>query len=133
MELQMLLSVTDLTNNQALVYISPDSTRVRIEPTLRFILEAWTLGMKLDHRAANIDISPPVTYKHGIILFRSLFSLLRVPPLWKFCKRIKKGWQEWTPWYNCESGHLVEAWRVYVDLVSHSFSKRLFLVRVHLY
>ena len=31
---------------------------------------------------ANTDISPPVIYKHGIILFRSLFSLL-------FYKRLK--------------------------------------------
>ena len=37
-----------------------------------------------------MDISPPVIYKHGIILFRSLFSLLRVLPLWKFYKRLKK-------------------------------------------
>jgi hypothetical protein len=38
--------------------------------------------------------------------------------------------------FNCESGHLAEAWRrtgVYLDLVSRGFSKRLFLVRVHLF
>ena len=91
MEIQVLLSVPELTNNQGLVYISPDSTRVRIEPTPRFILlETWTLGMNFDHRVANTDISPPVIYKHGIILFRSLFSLLRVLPSWKFYKRLKR-------------------------------------------
>ena len=96
MEIQVLLSVPELTNNQALVYISPDSTRVRIEPTPRFILlETWTLEMNLHQLGrrgldANTDISPPVIYKHGIILFRSLFSLLRVLPSWKFYKRLKR-------------------------------------------
>ena len=60
----------------------------------RFILlETWTLGMNLHHRGSldpNTDISPPVIYKHGIILFRSLFSLLRVLPSWKFYKRLKR-------------------------------------------
>jgi autophagy-related protein 13 len=61
MEIQVLLSVPELTSNQASVYISPDSTRVRIELTPRFILlETWTSGMNLDHRVANADISPPV-------------------------------------------------------------------------
>jgi len=46
--------------------------------------------MNLDNRVANTDISPPVIYKHGIILFRSLFSLLRVLPTWKFYKRLKR-------------------------------------------
>ena len=94
MEIQVLLSVPELTNNQALVYMSPDSPRVRVEPTPRFILlETWTLGMNLHRRSgldATADISPPVIYKHGIILFRSVFSLLRVLPSWKFYKRLKR-------------------------------------------
>jgi autophagy-related protein 13 len=91
MEIQVLLSVPELTNNQTLVYISSDSTRVRIEPTPRFILlETWTLGMNLDHRVANTNISPPVIYKHGIILFRNVFSLLWVLPSWKFYKHLKR-------------------------------------------
>jgi autophagy-related protein 13 len=92
MEIQVLLYPSqELTNNQGLVYISPDSTRVRIEPTPRFILfETWTLGMNVDHRVPSMDISPPVTYKHGIILFCSSFSLLRVLPSWKFYKRLKR-------------------------------------------
>jgi len=38
--------------------------------------------------------------------------------------------------FNCDSGHLAAVWRrtgVYLDLVSQSFSKRLFLVRAYLY
>jgi autophagy-related protein 13 len=49
--------------------------------------------MNLHHRTgldADADISPPVIYKHGIILFRSVFSLLRVLPSWKFYKRLKR-------------------------------------------
>ena len=73
--------------------ISSNSTRVRIEPTPCFILfETWTLGMNLPHRGGldDADISPPVIFKHGIIIFRSLFSPLRVLPSWKFYKRLKR-------------------------------------------
>uniref|UniRef100_A0A8H7XL66 Autophagy-related protein 13 n=1 Tax=Psilocybe cubensis TaxID=181762 RepID=A0A8H7XL66_PSICU len=95
LELQVLLSIPDLTNNQVLVYMSPDSSRVRIEPTPKFILlETWSLGMTL-HRPGhqpgdNTDVALPIIYKQGIILFRSVFSLLRVLPVWKFYKRLKR-------------------------------------------
>lgn len=39
---------------------------------------------------ANTDISLPVIYKQGIILFRNLLSLLRVLPSWKFYKWLKR-------------------------------------------
>lgn len=32
----------------------------------------------------------PTIYKHGIPLFRSLYSLLRVLPVWKLYKRLKR-------------------------------------------
>ncbi|PPQ78451.1 hypothetical protein CVT25_011846 [Psilocybe cyanescens] len=96
LEIQVLLSIPELTNNQVLVYTPPDSSRVRIEPTPKFILlETWTLGMNL-HRPgrqqgdANTDVALPIIYKQGIILFRSVFSLLRVLPAWKFYKRLKR-------------------------------------------
>ncbi|KAF8964482.1 autophagy-related protein 13 [Flammula alnicola] len=97
LEIQVLLSVPELTNNQVLVYMSPDSPRVRIEPTKRFILlETWTLEMSphrsglSGHGDTSTDVALPIIYKHGIVLFRSLFSLLRVLPAWKFYKRLKR-------------------------------------------
>ncbi|KAF4609477.1 hypothetical protein D9613_012304 [Agrocybe pediades] len=95
-EIQVLLTVPELSNNQVLVHMSPDSSRVRIEPTPRFILlETWTLAMT-PHRPGSTmdphspDVALPIIYKHGIVLFRSLFSLLRVQPAWKFYKRLKR-------------------------------------------
>ncbi|KDR79468.1 hypothetical protein GALMADRAFT_243561 [Galerina marginata CBS 339.88] len=94
LEIQVLLSVPELTNNQVLVYMSPDSSRVRIEPTPRFILlETWSLAMQPgsnQHGDASTDVALPIIYKHGIVLFRSVFSLLRVLPAWKFYKRLKR-------------------------------------------
>ncbi|KAF8900759.1 autophagy-related protein 13-domain-containing protein [Gymnopilus junonius] len=96
LEIQVLLSIPELTNNQVLVYMSPDSSRVRIEPTPRYILlETWSLDMNTqsqnqNHRDTNTDVALPIIYKHGIVLFRSVFSLLRVLPAWKFYKRLKR-------------------------------------------
>lgn len=76
----------------------PDSSRVRIEPTPNFIvLETWTLECS-PHRAGydepfsntNMDIALPIIYKHGIILFRSVYSLLRILPAWKFYRRLRR-------------------------------------------
>ena len=81
--------------------------------------------MNLDHLVANADTSLPVIYKQGIILFLNLLSLLRVLPSWKFYKRLKRK--------VGRNGHLGIQLRVRrmdtdrsMDLVSHSFSKRLF-------
>lgn len=39
---------------------------------------------------ADVDVALPTIYKHGIVLFRSLYSLLRVLPTWKFYKRLRR-------------------------------------------
>jgi hypothetical protein len=99
LEIQVLLAVPELPNDQVLVYAVPDVPRVKVEPARRFILlEAWTLGMEFDDRlvstghlgAEGIDMALPTIYKHGIVLFRSLFSLLRILPAWKLYKRLKR-------------------------------------------
>ena len=63
----------------------PDGPRVKIERNKRYILlEQWTL--QVDQGApveASGDKALPIIYKHGIVLFRSLYSLLRVLPAWK--------------------------------------------------
>jgi autophagy-related protein 13 len=84
------LKVPEPSNNRALVYIPPDGSRVKIERNKRYILlEQWM--MQVDPGApvdASGDKALPIIYKHGIVLFRSLFSLLRVLPAWKLHKRI---------------------------------------------
>ena len=83
---------------------------MRIEPTPRsIVLETWTLTF-VPHPSSNrlsdqgdllsplkitkfliiFVIALPTIYKHGIPLFRSLYSLLRVLPVWKLYKRLKR-------------------------------------------
>lgn len=100
LQIQVLLSVPELANNQVLVCMSPqtESSRVRIEPTPKFVvLETWTLKCTPHHAGydenlsnANMDSALPIIYKHGIILFRSVYSMLRILPTWKFYKRLRR-------------------------------------------
>ncbi|KAH7915511.1 autophagy-related protein 13-domain-containing protein [Hygrophoropsis aurantiaca] len=95
-ELQVLLSVPELTNNQVLVYLAPDSSRLRIDPTPRHILlENWLLNFTPEFPQARSgddqsDVAPSTIYKHGIPLFRSLYSLLRILPSWKLFKKLRR-------------------------------------------
>jgi autophagy-related protein 13 len=97
LELQVLLSIPELTNNQVLVHLAPDSSRSRIDPTPRHILlESWLLKFtptpqhQYRHEEDRPDVAPPTIYKHGIPLFRSLYSLLRILPTWKLYKRLRR-------------------------------------------
>ncbi|KAG6865295.1 hypothetical protein C0991_003680 [Blastosporella zonata] len=88
LEIQVLLTIPELTHNQVLVHLSPDSSRVRIHPTPRFILlETFLLDFI---PGPPVDVPLPTIYKHGIPLFRSLFTLLRVLPAWKLHKRLRR-------------------------------------------
>ncbi|KAI0360634.1 hypothetical protein OH77DRAFT_1501357 [Trametes cingulata] len=95
-QLQVLLCVPELATNQVLVYLAPDSSRVRIDPTPRYIvLEAWTLEFVPFQAGSHdsddhIDVAPSTIYKHGIPLFRSIFTLLRVLPAWKLARRLRR-------------------------------------------
>jgi autophagy-related protein 13 len=89
--LQVLLSVPELNNNQVLVYLAPDSSRVRIEPTPKYILlESWNLVFAQGSSDSLPDVAPSTIYKHGIPLFRSLYTLLRILPAWKLYRRLKR-------------------------------------------
>ncbi|KZP26762.1 hypothetical protein FIBSPDRAFT_674560, partial [Athelia psychrophila] len=88
LELQVLLVVPELANNQVLVYQAPDASRVPVDPAPRFILlEKWLLAFTAatagSGESSDGDVAPSTIYKHGIPLFRSLFTLLRVLPAWR--------------------------------------------------
>ncbi|KJA14754.1 hypothetical protein HYPSUDRAFT_97190, partial [Hypholoma sublateritium FD-334 SS-4] len=89
LEIEVLLAIPELASDQVLVYAPPDAPRVKVDPARGFILlETWTLSLQLYRggRAApdaGVDVALPTIYKHGIVLFRSLYSLLRVLPAWK--------------------------------------------------
>ncbi|KAG5637409.1 hypothetical protein H0H81_004667 [Sphagnurus paluster] len=89
LEIQVLLTIPELTHNQVLVHISPDSSRVRIHPTPRFVLlESFVLDFTAGDAPADVPL--PTIYKNGIPLFRSLYTLLRILPTWKLHKRLRR-------------------------------------------
>ncbi|KAI0777721.1 autophagy-related protein 13-domain-containing protein [Trametes elegans] len=95
-QLQVLLCVPELATNQVLVYVAPDSSRVRIDPIPRHIvLESWNLEFSPNRPGSHgaddrVDVAPSTIYKHGIPLFRSIFTLLRVLPAWKLARRLRR-------------------------------------------
>ncbi|THU80680.1 hypothetical protein K435DRAFT_695207 [Dendrothele bispora CBS 962.96] len=115
LEIQVLLTIPDLNTNQVLAYLpdssSSTSTRNRVQPTPKHVLlEKWVLEFtprNATHRTRDRDrdgregaeeasgpagssVALSTIYKHGIPLFRSLFSLLRILPAWKVAKRLKR-------------------------------------------
>lgn len=89
-ELQVLLTVPELSPNQVLVVVGNDTSRLRIEPTPRFVLlESWAITFTPDSPDAS-DLAPATIYKHGIVLFRSIFTLLMVLPAWKLFQRLRR-------------------------------------------
>ena len=91
LQVQVLLTVPDVNNNQVLVHIAPDSSRLELRPTPKqILLENWVLAFTPRDTATDEDVSLPKIYKHGIPLFRSLYSLLRILPAWKLCKRLRR-------------------------------------------
>lgn len=93
-ELQVLLSVPDLSANQVLVCRGADSSRLRIEPTPKFILlESWSVQFSPRRGGSGVgdsaDLGLSTVYKHGIGLFRSIYTLLRVLPTWKLHRRLR--------------------------------------------
>jgi autophagy-related protein 13 len=92
-ELQVLLSVPDLSANQVLVCRGADSSRLRIEPIPNYIysnpglFSSRPAGRAV---AGDTDFGLSTVYKHGIGLFRSIYTLLRVLPTWKLHKRLRR-------------------------------------------
>lgn len=107
LELQLLLVIPELTRgDQVLVYSPSNSSKVQIEPTpTHILLETWlcrflprddserpsSSGQAVaSDTAESSDVTLPSVYKHSISVFRSLYTLLRVLPAWKLCKRLRK-------------------------------------------
>ncbi|KAF8635112.1 hypothetical protein AX15_000549 [Amanita polypyramis BW_CC] len=84
---------TTTTTTTATTPPSSSPSRIRIEPTPRYVLlERFALTFTVRPRdiPPPTDIALPTIYKHGIPLFRSLFSLLRILPAWKLYKKLRR-------------------------------------------
>ncbi|KZS90110.1 hypothetical protein SISNIDRAFT_209577 [Sistotremastrum niveocremeum HHB9708] len=95
LELQVLLSVPELTTNQALVLVDSQSSRARVVPTPRYVLlESWVLVFNPSHPESpspyHEEVALSAVYKQSISLFRSLFTLMRVLPAWSLFKRLRR-------------------------------------------
>ncbi|KAJ3486366.1 hypothetical protein NLI96_g4280 [Meripilus lineatus] len=93
-QVQVLLCVPELGNNQVLTYIASDGSRSPVTPTPAYILlESWSI-LFTPYHSRDADNRPDVTlattYKHGIALFRSIFTLLRILPSWKLARRLRR-------------------------------------------
>ena len=90
-ELQVLLAVPEMNNNQVLVHVAPDSSRVRVDHPPKFILlETWAINFVPDGSQYSGDVAPSTIYKLGIALFRSVYALLRVLPTWKMHRLLRR-------------------------------------------
>lgn len=87
--LQVLLCVPELANNQVLAYIASDGSRSPVDPTpTHILLESWNI-LFTPHQN-HTDVPLPTVYKHGISLFRSIFTLSRILPAWKLSRRLRR-------------------------------------------
>ena len=92
LELQVLLSVPELSANQVLVYHEPHASRIRIDPTpTHILLERWILSFTANPSSdSDADVPLATLYKHAMCVFRSLFTLLRVLPAWTLTRRQRR-------------------------------------------
>ncbi|KAH8110911.1 autophagy-related protein 13-domain-containing protein [Phellopilus nigrolimitatus] len=122
LELQILMSVPELTDKQVLVHHPPSSSRARIDPTpTHILLESWTLAFISSGSASSQssasssnssgggagEVTLATVYKHAMSVFRSLYTLLRVLPAWRICKRLRR-----RPGAGSRNGHLGVVLRV---------------------
>ncbi|EKM77455.1 hypothetical protein AGABI1DRAFT_130157 [Agaricus bisporus var. burnettii JB137-S8] len=80
-DLEVVLSIPELAPDQAL-------PRVQVDPAPRSVLlEVWSVSLA---GSENTSVTPPPIYKHGMALFRSIYTLLRTLPAWSLYKRIRR-------------------------------------------
>lgn len=110
LELQVLLTVPELTDKQVLVQHPPNASRMRVEPTpSHVLLESWALTFigttsespSSSSQSSASEVTLATVYKHIMSIIRSLYTLLRVLPAWKICKRLRR-----RPGAGARNGHL---------------------------
>lgn len=109
MIVEIYIDAEDLANNQSLVIIDEQGRRWDVEEALNkspslsaggsgqpsrpeVIIERWVvqLGQSPGDIPQDLSIINPRTYKNTVVLLRSLYTILRLLPAWKFGKRPSK-------------------------------------------
>lgn len=102
---EVVLDLTDLPAHQSLALSDPakPDRRIRLDaiegsltPTRtrkNIVLERWTVGL-----TPPMPPPPgpelPTVYRHAIVHFRALFTLVRTLPVWSLQKKLKKGGEQ---------------------------------------
>ena len=87
-----------------LVQHPPNASRTRVEPTpSHILLESWTLTFQATTVSSSQSSSPTTSstsssgevslatvYKHIMSVIRSMYTMLRVLPAWRICKRLRR-------------------------------------------
>lgn len=121
--IEVFVDTANLAQNQALVIVDDTGRRWDVADALssaagsspprskngsRFcevVLERWTiqLGAAHGYTAAELKDPLPNVYKKGVVLFRSLYTMLRFLPTWKLYKKL--GRQALKLKYRIRQGH----------------------------
>lgn len=84
MVVEFILDSSDVPPNQACLFVDNHSKRNTVQGSV--VLERWTL--QLSGTGAQEEL--PIVYKRCIVLFRALYSLLRVLPLYGLIRRLRR-------------------------------------------
>ncbi|KAH8108347.1 autophagy-related protein 13 [Phellopilus nigrolimitatus] len=121
LELQILMSVPELTDKQVFVHHPPSPSRARVDLTpTHILLESWMLAFIFSGSAFSQssvsssssgggagEVTLATVYKQAMSVFRSLYTLLRVLPAWRICKCLRR-----RPGAGNRNGHLGVMMRV---------------------
>ncbi|CAG8743291.1 12635_t:CDS:2, partial [Acaulospora morrowiae] len=96
MTIEFYLDTSDLTKNQVLVLTDETLRRRRIDSiilggdraTKNIMLERWQLSLSYQPTVPQSEL--PVVYKKSIAFFRSLYAYVRLLPVYRLYKRIRK-------------------------------------------
>ncbi|KAK9452992.1 autophagy-related protein 13-domain-containing protein [Dipodascopsis uninucleata] len=89
--LDVVLDTRDLGPNQVLVVIDRDGTRHVVQHRdERVVLERWTFDLRPIRSSAASFLELPGIYKRAVVLFRSLYTYVRILPTWRLRKRLTK-------------------------------------------
>ncbi|TIA88358.1 hypothetical protein E3P99_02626 [Wallemia hederae] len=84
MVVEFILDSSDVPPNQACLFVDGNSKRNTVQSSV--VLERWTLQLS----GAGVQEDLPVVYKRCIVLFRALYTLLRILPLYSFIRRLRR-------------------------------------------
>ncbi|TIB63325.1 hypothetical protein E3P78_01890 [Wallemia ichthyophaga] len=88
MVVEFILDSSDIPPNQACLFVDNQNKRNTVQESV--VLERWTLQLTGSGSASGTQEELPVVYKRSIVLFRALYTLLRLLPLYGLIRRLRR-------------------------------------------